>query len=123
MKKLLTLILLLASVYISAQQTKSKNLMIKYNLPPGWNAAEFGGKIPWENKGNTLCDCSGILFSRSHPDGKMNVLLYPSTVQGLDSAKRSYVGNLKFEDVQKYDKTRNKNFSFELKPQLDSRSL
>ena len=45
----------------------------------------------------------------------MNVLVYPSAATGLDSAKRDRVGNLRFEDVQKYDKIRNKNFSFERK--------
>jgi hypothetical protein len=116
MKRLL--IIVLCSVYslAFAQQTiKSKALKLKYALPPAWNAEEFGGKTSWEEPGNALCKCSGILFSKSHKEGKMNVLVYPSTQAGLDSAKRNFAGPLRFEDVQKYDKTKNKNFSFEKK--------
>ena len=114
--KTLALFLFFGVCFItSAQTTKSKNLQLKYTLPGGWSANEFGGKSPWEEAGNHLCHCSGVLFTKSHKDGKMNVLVYPSTRAGLDSNKRNLVGPLRFEDVQKYDKTKNKNFSFERK--------
>lgn len=117
MKKSAFLLFILLSTSILAQQTvKSKSLKLKYTPPSGWNTEEFGGgKESWEEKGNALCYCSGVLFSRSHPEGKLKVLVYPSTVSGLDSAKRNRVGSLQFEDVQKYEKTKNKNFSFEKK--------
>lgn len=35
--------------------------------------------------------------------------------RGLDSTKRNFVGALRFENVEKYDKTKNKFFSFERK--------
>ena len=41
------------------------------------------------------------------------MLVYPTNVNGLDSEKRNKVGHIKFMDVEKYDKTRNKNFFFE----------
>ena len=50
----------------------------------------------------------------------MNVLVYPSTQSGLDSAKRYSAGNHIFENVQKYDKTKNKFFSFERKKSIFS---
>ncbi len=115
MKNIFVILLSLSLCNSFAQQTKSKNLKLKYTLPQGWTAAEFGGKSPWEEPGNNLCHCSGVLFTRSHKDGKMNVLVYPSTVSGLDSAKRNTIGKLRWVDVQKYDKTKNKNFSFERK--------
>lgn len=99
----------------TAQQTKSKNLQLKYTLPASWTALEFGGKSPWEEPGNNLCHCAGVLFTKPHKEGKMNVLVYPSTQAGLDSNKRNGAGPLRFVDVQKYDKTKNKNFSFERK--------
>ena len=116
MKTLITSLFLLIAVCSLSQETiKSKPLKIKYTLPQGWIAEEFGGKASWEEAGNALCHCSGILFTKQNKDGKMKVLVYPSTVPGLDSAKRNMVGSLKFEDVQKYDKTKNKHFSFERK--------
>jgi hypothetical protein len=115
MKNIVVILLSLSLCNSFAQQTKSKTLQLKYTLPQGWTAAEFGGKSPWEESGNNLCHCSGVLFTRSHKDGKMNVLVYPSTISGLDSTKRNTVGKLRWVDVQKYDKTKNKNFSFERK--------
>lgn len=116
MKNLFFLLLIsLSGVLFSQQTVKSKPLKLKYTLPAGWNAEEFGGKTSWEEPGNALCKCSGIAFSKSHKDGKMNVVVYPSTQSGLDSAKRNFVGNLRFENVEKFDKTRNKHFSFERK--------
>ncbi|MCE3225558.1 MAG: hypothetical protein K0S32_109 [Bacteroidetes bacterium] len=103
------------SASLTAQTIKSKALKIKYTLPAGWNAEEFGGKTSWEESGNTLCKCSGVSFTKQHKDGKMNVLVYPSTQSGLDSLKRNFAGPLRFENVEKFDKTRNKNFSFEKK--------
>ena len=116
MKKLIYILSACFALSLSAQQSaKSKVLKLKYTLPAGWNAQEFGSptSINWEEQGNNLCKCSGISFFKSHKDGKMNVVVYPSTQSGLDSAKRNFVGNLMFENVQKYDKTKNKFFSFE----------
>ncbi|MES2764070.1 MAG: hypothetical protein V4677_17775 [Bacteroidota bacterium] len=118
MKNLAFIILTCFTLTLTAQQTvKSKVLKLKYTMPAGWNVQEFGSpaSVNWEEQGNNLCKCSGILFFKSHADGKMNVLVYPSTQSGLDSAKRNAVGNLAFVDVQKYDKTKNKFFSFERK--------
>lgn len=115
MKKLFTFLFISSLTLANAQTVKSKALKLKYTPPAGWNAEEFGGATSWEEKGNALCYCSGVLFSKSHKEGKMKVLVYPSTVSGLDSTKRNQVGTLKFEDVEKYEKTRNKNFSFEKK--------
>lgn len=115
MKKLLYFVFMGLSFVTQAQSTKSKNLKIKYTLPAGWNAEEFGSKISWEETGNAMCHCSGIAFTKSHKDGKMNVVVYPSTQSGLDSAKRNSVGNLRFEDVVKFDRIRNNEISFERK--------
>jgi len=98
-----------------AQTIKSKTLKLKYTAPAGWTAEEFGDKSPWEAMGNSLCPCSGVHFSKSHPDGKMHVVVYPSTQAGLDSTKRNRVGNLEFVDVVKYDRVRNNDLSFERK--------
>ena len=113
MKKLIVGTLVLFAVCLQAQTVKSKALKLKYTTPEGWNVQEFGGISSWDESGNNLCKCSGLHFFKSHKDGKLNVLVYPSSIFGLDSAKRNMVGNLKFVDVEKYDKTRNKAFSFE----------
>lgn len=113
MKHLILSYFLLISVSIQSQTVKSKSLQLKYITPEGWNVEEFGGKTSWDESGNSLCKCSGVYFSKSHKDGKLNVVIYPSNVFGLDSIKRNMVGNLRFENVEKYDKTRNKAFSFE----------
>jgi len=116
MKQFFFISLFILSLGNFAQQTvKSKNLQLKYTPPAGWNAKEFGGLSPWEDLGNEFCKCGGVYFYRTHGDGKMNVVVYPSTQSGLDSLKRNFVGSLHFEDVQKYDKTKNKAFSFERK--------
>lgn len=115
MKNLFLLLTLCLFTFSQAQITKSKNLKIKYELPAGWNAEEFGGKSPWEEAGNNLCPCAGVHFTKSHKEGKMHVVIYPSTQSGLDSTKRDGVGNLHFEDVVKYDRVRNKGMSFERK--------
>jgi hypothetical protein len=114
MKRLVLLLILLFPA-LQFAQTKSKNLKLKYTLPAGWTAQEFGGKAPWEDIGNTLCHCAGIIFSRSHKDGKMNVVVYPSTQAGLDSAKRNSVGSLRFVNVEKYDGIRSNGLSYERK--------
>lgn len=104
----------LAVFCANAQETiKSKPLRLRYTAPAGWTATEFGAKDSWETEGNALCRCSGLLFTKPNKNGKLNVLVYPSTQAGLDSAKRSRVGDLQFQDVEKFEKTRNKNFSFE----------
>jgi hypothetical protein len=115
MKQLFFLLLLGAFSLSEAQTVKSKNLKLKYTPPAGWSAEEFGGKSPWEEGGNALCQCSGVHFFRTHKDGKMHVVVYPSTQQGLDSTKRNLVGSLYFEDVVKYDRVRHNNMSFERK--------
>jgi len=117
MKKIfITLLVSLVITTVSMAQTiKSKPLKLKYTLPAGWIAEEFGDALDWEKTGNALCKCSGVKFSKQHKDGKMNVLVYPSSQSGLDSTKRNFVGPLVFTDVQKYDKTKNKFFSFERK--------
>ena len=118
MKKLLVCLCLLVTGFNYAQQTvKSKNLKLKYTPPLGWNAKEFGGVSPWEERETDLklCNCSGVLFTKSDKEGQLNVLVYPSTVSGLDSTKRNNIGKLQFADVQKYEKTKNKHFSFEVK--------
>jgi hypothetical protein len=115
MKLFLSMAILFLGLTLSAQQTiKSKNLKLKYTLPSDWTATEFGTKN-WEEPGNNLCRCAGVLFSKPHKDGKMNVIVYPSSRGGLDSMKRNFVGTLHFEDVVKYDKIKNKAFSFERK--------
>ena len=116
MKNIFLIVLVHVSVCLLAQGTvKSKSLKLKYTAPQGWNTEEFGGKNSWDESGNALCKCSGVSFSKSHKDGKLNVVIYPSTTSGLDSSKRNFVGNIRFDNVEKYDKTRNKFFSFEKK--------
>ena len=116
MKKLFLFLLITAASIISAQETvKSKPLKLKYTPPSGWVAEEFGSKLNWEETGNALCKCSGVKFTKQHKDGKLNVVVYPSKQSGLDSTKRNFVGTLRFENVEKYDKTKNKFFSFERK--------
>lgn len=115
MKIIITFAFICHFCFFQAQSIKSKNLKLKYSPPEGWTAEEFGGKSPWEGPGNSLCHCSGVHFSKSHQDGKMHVLIYPSTQTGLDSTKRNLIGNLEFVDVVKYDRVRNNNMSFERK--------
>lgn len=114
MKKLILFCLMIAAMGANAQ-TKSKALKLKYTAPEGWNAVEFGGTQSWDESGNALCKCSGLQFTKQNKDGKLNVVVYPSTVSGLDSSKREMVGSMKFMDVEKYEKTKNKFFSFEKK--------
>ena len=113
MKNLILALFMSLSLVLSAQ--KAKNFKLKYTLPAGWSAEEFGGKSPWEDEGNALCHCSGIHFFKMHKDGKMNVVVYPSTQAGLDSAKRNFVGPLYFEDVTKKENVRSNERSFERK--------
>ena len=114
MKNLVSLCLIVICSFATAQ-TKSKILKLKYTAPEGWNVEEFGGKANWDEAGNTLCKCSGLYFTKQNKDGKLNVVVYASTISGLDSSKREMVGSMKFVDVEKFDKTKNKNFSFEKK--------
>lgn len=115
MKQLFLILLAFTLLQTRAQSVRSKNLKIKYTLPAAWNAEEFGGKSPWEDAGNDLCKCAGVHFTRSHADGKMHVLIYPSTQAGLDSTKRNKVGELEFVDVVKFDRVRNNGMSMERK--------
>jgi len=115
MKNRITSLALVLTFAAQAQTVKSKELKLKYTAPEGWNPSEFGGKTSWDEAGNNLCKCSGVMFTKQHKDGKLIVLVYPSTISGLDSLKHDMAGNLKFVDVEKFDKTKNKNFSFEKK--------
>lgn len=115
MKHLILIVFVSLSMMINAQ-TKSKNLKLKYTPPAGWNAEEFGDKSPWETNGNpAFCNCAGVHFFKAHKEGKLHVVVYPSTQSGLDSLKRNMVGKLQFEDVQKIDRVRNKDISYERK--------
>jgi hypothetical protein len=116
MKKVLLMAFMGLFMASNAQTVKSKLLKIKYTLPEGWAAEEFGGQKNWDDGGNpNYCNCSGIAFTKQNKEGKMHVVLYPSTPNGLDSAKHDMVGPLKFEMVEKYEKTKARNFSFELR--------
>lgn len=115
MRSIISLIFLCLFTFSEAQTLKSKNLKLKYNLPESWSAEEFGGKNPWEESQNLLCNCAGAHFTKSHADGKMHVVIYTSTLAGLDSTKRKRIGNLEFVDVLKYDRVRNNDMSLERK--------
>jgi len=105
----------LTTSILAQKSVKVKELKLKYTLPANWNAESYVGEQPWELGNNSLCKCAGILFFKSHKNGKMNVVIYPTTTSGLDSAKRNFVGSLRFENVEKYDKTKNSFFSFQKK--------
>lgn len=114
MKNLILSVFMFASLAFHAQEAiKSKPLKLKYVVPAGWKVTETGAKGSWDEKGNDLCQCSSLHFTKDSKGGLLNVLIYPSDASGLDSLKRNRVGRLEFVDVEKYDKTRNKNFSFE----------
>ena len=112
-KKILVSIAVCISVLSFSQTVKSKLLKLKYTTPEGWTATEFGGKLNWDESGNEMCRCSGITFSKPHKNGKYNVVVYAVPNGGLDSAKREFVGPLHFVNVEKVEKTTNKDFSFE----------
>lgn len=115
MKKQFLIALFVVSLVAGlAQKTvKVQALKLKYALPDGWVAEVFAGEEPWEKAQSTYCNCAGILFTKQHSNGALKVMVYPSTVSGLDSTKRNRVGDLHFEKVEKYFKTTNKVFSFE----------
>lgn len=113
MKKIILLTLLAAAFSLNAQTVKSKILKLKYTTPESWTATEFGGQTSWDEKGNEMCRCSGVAFSKPDKDGKFNVVVYAVPNGGLDSTKREFVGPLHFENVEKVEKTTNKNFAFE----------
>lgn len=113
MKKILSCMLVCASLLSFSQTVKSKSLKLKYTTPEGWTATEFGGKLSWDESGNEMCRCSGVAFSKPHKNGKYNVVVYAVPSGGLDSAKREFVGPLHFVNVEKIEKTTNKSFSFE----------
>lgn len=113
MTRLFFYILLVLTITVQAQTIKSKALKIKYTLSNGWAGEEFGGKTSWDESGNNLCKCSGASFYKMGKNGKLNVVIYPTNASGLDSTKRNFVGSLRFEPVEKYDKVRNQFFSFE----------
>lgn len=112
MRKIIALPLLFISVFSFSQTVKSKILKLKYTVPENWTATEFGGQLNWDESGNNMCRCSGLAFSKPNKNGKFNIVLYASPSGGLDSVKREFVGSLHFEDVEKYEKATNKNFSF-----------
>lgn len=113
MRKILSLLIVCTSLISFSQTIKSKILKLKYTTPEGWTAYEFGGKSNWDESGNEMCKCSGVAFSKSNKNGKYNVVVYAVPNGGLDSAKRGFVGNLRFVFVEKVEKTTNKGFSFE----------
>lgn len=113
MKKIFLFTLILAINISYSQSVKSKVLKLKYTTPESWTANEFGGLLNWDEKGNELCRCSGVSFSKPHKNGKFNVVVYAVAKGGLDSTKREFVGPLHFENVEKVEKATNKNFSFE----------
>jgi hypothetical protein len=112
MKKL-TLLLVFISVFSFAQTVKSKVLKLKYSLPENWSAIEFGGQTSWDESGNDMCRCSGVLFNKPSKKGNFNVVVYAVPKGGLDSTKREFAGPLHFENVEKVERTTNKNFAFE----------
>lgn len=113
MKKLIALSLIFITCFTYSQTVKSKILKLKYTTPESWTASEFGGLLNWDEKGNEMCRCSGIAFSKPNKDGKFNVVIYAVPNGGLDSTKREFVGALHFENVEKVEKVTNKNFSME----------
>jgi hypothetical protein len=113
MKNLLLISCLFVSFLSFSQTAKSKLLKLKYTTPESWTATEFGGQLNWDEKGNELCSCSGVAFSKPDKNGKFNVVVYAVPNGGLDSTKREFVGPLHFENVEKVEKTTNKNFAFE----------
>ena len=113
MQKILLTLCVCVSIFSFSQTVKSKLLKLKYTTPESWTATEFGGPLHWDQSGNAMCRCSGIAFSKPHKNGKFNVVVYAVPQGGLDSAKREFVGSLHFVNVEKVEKTTNKNFSFE----------
>lgn len=114
MKSILFSFSILISLTVIGQKTiKEPALQLKYTLPEGWKAEVYAGETPWEKGTSPYCACAGILFSKPNSNGTLKVMVYPSTISGLDSAKRYAVGALRFEKVEKYFKTTNKVFSFE----------
>ena len=101
MKKIIFLSLFVCSLTIQSQTVKSKILKLKYTTPESWTATEFGGLLNWDEKGNEMCRCSGVAFSKPNKDGKFNVVIYAVANGGLDSTKREFVGALHFENVEK----------------------
>ena len=113
MRKILFIILICASASSFSQTIKSKALKLKYTLADSWTANEFADPLNWDKGGNDMCKCSGVAFSKPDANGKYNVVVYAVPAGGLDSAKREFVGNLHFVNVEKVEKTTNKGFSFE----------
>lgn len=113
MKKVIFFSLIISSLVIHAQTVKSKIMKLKYTTPESWTAVEFGGLLNWDEKGNEMCRCSGVAFSKPDKGGRFNVVVYAVPAGGLDSTKREFVGALHFENVEKVEKVTNKNFSME----------
>ncbi len=114
MKNWIYISVLLAAMNGFAQQTiKSKALKLKYVVPAGWKADEQSDEKSWDKHQSYTCNCSYLWFSKASDKGLLNVLVYPSDIGGLDSAKRQQVGLMKFSPVEKYDKIRSKHFSME----------
>lgn len=113
MKRFLLLLFVFVSVFSFSQTVKSKLLKLKYVTPESWTANEFGGPLNWDESGNAMCRCSGVAFSKPNKNGKFNIVVYAVPKGGLDSAKREFVGPLHFVNVEKIEKTTNKNFAFE----------
>ena len=76
MKKVIFLSLIVCSFSLMSQTVKSKILKLKYTTPESWTASEFGGLLNWDEKGNEMCRCSGVAFSKPNKNGKFNVVIY-----------------------------------------------
>jgi len=114
MKNWIFIGLLFTGLSTFGQQTiKSKALKLKYVIPAGWKAEEAANENSWDIQQNTNCNCAYLQFTKEHSNGLLNIMVYPSDIGGLDSAKRQQVGLMKFTPVEKFDKIRSKHFSME----------
>jgi hypothetical protein len=113
MRQLFLLIFFSLTFSTNAQTVKSKSLKLKYTLNDGWTAKEFGDPLNWDKGDKTICNCAGVAFSKPDANGKYNIVVYAVPMGGLDSAKREFVGTLKFVQVEKVERAVNEYFSFE----------
>ncbi len=111
--RLFIISVLILNILNAQKAIKLKEVKLKYTLPEGWNVNSYTSEQPWETTSNVLCKCTALHFYSPNKNGQFNVVVYPTTISGLDSTKRSFVGALRFEGVEKYDKTKNEFFSFE----------
>lgn len=97
---------------IAQKPIKVGELNLKFIALEGWNSYI---NLEESNKKNNICNCSYIHFTKQHPNGELNIVVYPTNKQGLDSIKREMVGSLRFQPVEKYDNTKNEFFKFQKK--------